>query len=96
MYYYNGFVCGGEPEEAIKVIKVKPLQDQIMLLTFNNGETRLFDATALTGPVFSALQDDQVFMSPVLDHGVVTWKEGEIDCAPEFMYKNSFDYAQVV
>ena len=52
MYYYNGFVCGGEPEEAIKVIKVKPLQDQIMLLTFNNGETRLFDATALTGPVF--------------------------------------------
>ena len=96
MFYHNGFVCGGEPETAIKVIQVKPLQDQMMLLTFNNGDQRLFDATALNGPVYEDLKQESVFMFPVLDHGVVTWKDGEIDWAPEFMYKNSFEYAQVV
>ena len=96
MYFYNGFVCGGEPEEQIKVVKVKPLPDHMMLLMFNNGEERLFDATTLNGPVFSALQNEDVFMTPVLDHGVVTWKDGAIDCAPEYMYKHSFEYARVV
>ena len=96
MFFYNGFVCGGEPEGMIKVVAVKPLPDQMMLLTFNNGEERLFDATILQGQVFEKLQNEKVFSAPVLDHGVVTWNEGEIDCAPEYMYKNSFEYARVV
>ena len=96
MYYHNGLVCGGMPEKMIKVVAVKPLNDQMMLLTFNNGEERLFDATILNGPVYEGLREEDVFMSPVLDHGVVTWKDGEIDCAPEYMYDNSYEYAKVI
>ncbi len=92
MYYYNGFVIGGEPEEACKVTAVKPLPDRMMLITFNNGETRLFDSTVLNGPVFSPLLDDSIFMSPQIDHGVITWNDGEIDCAPEFLYRRSYAY----
>ena len=96
MYYYNGLVCGGKPEKMIKIVSVKTLEDQMMLLTFNNGEERLFDASILNGPVYEKLREEDVFMSPVLDHGVVTWMDGEIDCSPEYMYDNSYEYAQVI
>jgi len=92
MYISNGLVCGGEPSEQIKIKSVKPLNDMIMLLTFSNDETRLFDATILDGVVFEPLKKDSIFKNPVIDHGVVTWLNGEIDCAPEFMYKNSYTY----
>ncbi len=96
MYFHNGLVCGGKPEEMIKVVTVKPLHDQMMLLTFHNGEERLFDATILSGPVYAELQKEEVFMAPVLDHGVVTWKDGEIDCSPEYMYDHSYEYTKVI
>lgn len=92
MYISNGFVYGGQPINSIKVLSVKPLNDMVMLLTFSNGETRLFDATILNGEIFEPLKNDSIFKCPVIDHGVVTWLNGEIDCAPEFMYNNSYVY----
>ena len=92
MYISNGIVYGGEPMESIKIISIKPLNDMIMLLTFSSGETRLFDATILSGEVFEPLKNEKVFQNPVIDHGVVTWLNGEIDCAPEYMYENSYAY----
>ncbi len=71
---------------------MKILPDRIMLLTFSNGETRLFDADELNGKVFDSLKDSRVFEDAALDHGVVTWKNGEIDCAPEYMYDKSYEY----
>lgn len=67
----------------------------MMLLTFSTGETRLFDATILTGAAFEPLSHEEIFKNVVLDHGVVTWLDGEIDCAPEFMYANSYSYEKV-
>ena len=55
MYFSNGFVYGGEPEAEIRISAVKILPDQMMLLSFTNGETRLFDASILKGPVFEPL-----------------------------------------
>ena len=95
MYFANGFVYGGEPEVMLKVASVKVLDDMMMLIRFNNGETRLFDASQLEGKIFLPLRDQEVFRNPVIDHGVVTWMNGEIDCAPEFMYENSYEYAEV-
>lgn len=51
MYIMDGIVYAGEPTESLEV-KVKPLDDMIMLITFSNGETKLFDATILTGQVY--------------------------------------------
>lgn len=95
MYIREGIVYGGEPELPIKVEQVKVLPDMMLLIQFNNGELRLFDATLLNGPVYESLRDEKVFSSPVIDHGVITWQNGEIDCAPEYMYSHSYDYSMV-
>ena len=96
MYIMNGIVYGGEPKEPIKVRQVKVLPDKMLLIRFNNGETRLFDATMLEGPAYEPLRDENVFSEPEIDHGVVTWLQGAIDCAPEYMYHHSFEYSEVV
>lgn len=92
MFVLNGIVYGGEPDEPLKVNGIKILPDRMMLITFSNGEIRLFDSTILQGSIFKKLSDENVFNSALIDHGVVTWADGEIDCAPEFMYENSFEY----
>lgn len=95
MFIKDGFVYGGSSPEGVKVTAVKPLENRMMILTFNSGEQRLFDAACLTGQVFEPLKDDGIFMNPALDHGVVTWFNGSIDCAPEYMYENSFEYPAI-
>ena len=93
MYLHDGFVCGESTEkEMIKVQDVKVLNDRIMLITFTTGETRLFDSTILNGPAFTPLEDDKIFSNPKVVHGVVTWNNEEIDCAPEYMYEHSYEY----
>lgn len=96
MFVRNGIVYGGEPKKRMSVISVKTLKDKMMLITFSTGEERLFDASILQGPVFEALNDEEVFKSVYVDHGVITWLDGEIDCAPEYMYKNSYEYVSPV
>lgn len=96
MYIMNGIVYGGEPLAGIKICSVKTLDDMIMLVSFSTGETRLFDATILQGKVFEPLRREEVFKNPIIDHGVVSWNDGSIDCAPEFMYRNSYEYSMVI
>lgn len=74
------------------IIDVKPLENQFLLLLFSSGKKKLFDTSLLEGPVFEALKDAEIFNEITLDHGVVTWKNGEIDCAPEYMYMYGYDY----
>lgn len=96
MYFANGFVYGGEPAEPLKIVSVKVLDDMMMLIRFNNDEQRLFDASILKGVVFQSLKDKEVFNHPRIDHGVVTWMNGEIDCSPEYMFTNSYEYEQTL
>ena len=49
MFIKDGIVYGGEPKKPIKIEKVKVLPDMMLLIQFNNGELRLFDATTLEG-----------------------------------------------
>ena len=67
----------------------------MMLVTFSTGEKRLFDTTKLKGPAFAPLADEKIFNNPVLFHGVITWNNGEIDIAPETVYKESYAYESV-
>ena len=92
MYISDGYVCGGLSQDMIKIIESKPLNDRMILLTFSSGEKRLFDSSVLVGDAFAPLNDPEVFNNISLDHGVVTWMNGEIDCSPEFMYSNSYEY----
>lgn len=92
MFILNGVVYASEKTENITIIDAKPLDDMMMLLTFSTGEQRLFDATVLTGSAFSPLSDENIFKACKIIDGVVTWMNEEIDCAPEYMYLNSFTY----
>ena len=92
MYVVNDICYAGELHEDIRVTEVKPLRGGMLLVTFSTGEKRLFDTTTLQGSAFAPLADDCVFRNPVLFHGVITWNNGEIDIAPETVYRDSFAY----
>ena len=92
MYIIDDICYAGKIEEGIKVIDVKPLRGGMMLVKFSTGETRLFDTTTLEGSAFAPLADERVFNNPVLFHGVITWNNGEIDIAPETVYRDSYAY----
>lgn len=95
MYISEDIVYGKYSEEPIKILEVTPLNNMIMLLKFNTGEIKIFDAKLLKGIVYEELEQEEIFNAPVIDRGVVTWKNGEIDCGPDFMYNNSYEYAEI-
>ena len=92
MFVLNGIVYANEKSETIQVVSVKPLDDMMMILTFSTGEQRLFDASILTGSAYKPLSDEDIFKNCKVVDGVVTWLDEEIDCAPEYMYVNSYEY----
>ena len=89
MYTKNGICYTEKIKDGIRVTDVKPLKNMKMLVTFSTGEKRLFDASRLTSSVFEPLRDDKIFSSPSINHGVITWKNSEIDIAPETVYAES-------
>ena len=92
MYIKNDICYAGELVEGIKVAEVRPLDDGMMIVTFSTGEKRLFDAKTLEGSAFASLANREIFANPVLRYGVITWDNGEIDIAPEYVYYNSSPY----
>ena len=97
MYIINGISYAGEFNEEIEVKKVSALEDMMMLITFNTGEKRLYDASALlVYPAFAPLKNEEIFKSARVEYGVVIWLDGEIDIAPEALYKNSYAYTEAI
>lgn len=96
MYEVNGVCYAGKCEDGIKISEAKVLRGGMMLVTFNTGEKRLFDATTLKGGAFEPLKDENVLKSFSLFHGVLTWQNGTIDIAPETVYAESFSYDEAI
>lgn len=92
MYVIDDVCYAGKLVSGIKVEKVKSLQGRIMLVTFSTGEIRLFDTTKLSGSAFKILDDEKIFNNPHIFHGVITWDNGNVDIAPETVYKKSYEY----
>ena len=92
MYILDDICYAGEMQDGIKVTEAKPLRGGMMLVMFSTGEKRLFDTTLLQGPAFAPLADEKIFSNPALFHGVITWNNGEIDIAPETVYRDSYAY----
>ncbi len=92
MYIIDGICYAGELQENIKVKEAKPLRGGMLLVNFSTGEKRLFDTTLLSGSAFEPLKDEKMFMNPTVFHGVITWNNGVIDIAPEYVYENSYAY----
>ncbi|MGN0906528.1 MAG: DUF2442 domain-containing protein [Bullifex sp.] len=92
MFIINGIVYADSEAESITVNDAKALDGLIMIITFSNGERRLFDATILDGEVFKPLMDNDIFKAFKVEFGTITWAHGEIDIAPEYLYRNSYQY----
>lgn len=69
-----------------KVIKVVPKDEFRLLVTFNTGETKLFDARPyLEKGVFTRLKQPELFRQAYVAFDTVCWP-GELDIAPETLY----------
>ncbi len=95
MYIENGICHAENPVDRIRVTDVRILEKMMMLVTFSTEEKRLFDASRLTGSAFTPLGDEKIFSSPEIRHGVISWKNGEIDIAPETVYEESIPFDSV-
>ena len=71
------------------VSAVEPREDYSMLLTFENGERRIYDARPLLSkPVCAELKNPGFFMGAKALYGTVVWND-DIDIAPEHLYERS-------
>ena len=88
MYIKDGIAYADDPTPILKIIEAEILDGWNMLLQFNNGEKRIFDGKLLAGPVYLPLKDYETFCKFKIDNGAITWLDGDIDCAPEYMYEH--------
>lgn len=68
---------------------VRPLDDYLLLLTFENGEKRQFDMKPyLDFGLFKDLKDFSVFKTVRTSFDTIEW-ENEADLDPELLYQKS-------
>jgi hypothetical protein len=71
------------------VTHVKPLNNHRLELTFDTGEVRYFDATALLSfGRFSELADETNFRQVSVSFDTIQWPNG-LDLDPEYLYAAS-------
>ena len=77
----------------LAVTDVKPLSDYQLLLTFENGEKRIFDMKPyLDKGIYRELKDESKFKSVRVSFDSIEWcNQADID--PEFLYEKSVEYA---
>lgn len=81
--------------DNIKVTEIKIISELCMLVTFSNGEKKIFDAKPLLiYPVYEKLQDFNIFKNAYIEYGAIIWDNGNIDIAPETVYRDSYVYEQ--
>ena len=77
-------------EPVLKITGFETLAPHRMKVMLNDGETRVFDGhVLLRGEAFAPLADADAFSRCKLDYETLTWLDGELDVAPEFVYENS-------
>jgi hypothetical protein len=75
----------------IKVTEVKPLENYRLEISFNTGETRVFDVSPyLDKGIFTELRDPSCFRSVRLAFGSIAWPNDQ-DFGPESLYVESRD-----
>lgn len=89
MYIIDGVAYAGEKKPAIKISGVKPMKNYKLWIRFNTGEAKVFDfKPLLSSPAFAPLADEAVFNSVYIDYGVTVWNDGDIDIAPDLLYRD--------
>lgn len=71
-----------------KVKHVEPKENYQLLLTFENGEERIFDAKPYLKNFFSELEDLSNFNKVFVEEGSIAWPHGQ-DLAYDMLYFKS-------
>ena len=88
MYIENGIAYAGEPKIALKVCGIRPLPNYRLWVRFNTGVAKIVDfRPLLNSPAFVPLKDEKQFREVYIDYGVPVWLDGDIDIAPDYLYK---------
>ena len=73
----------------LAVIEVEPLEDYQLLLTFENGEKRIFDMKPyLDKGIFQELKDKKKFRTVRVSFDSIEWGN-HADIDPEILYEKS-------
>ncbi len=73
----------------IAVVNVKPLENYILELEFNNSEIKYFDMKSyLEHGIFRDLNDKTIFNDVKIFYDTVNWSNGA-DLCPETLYEKS-------
>lgn len=97
MFIMDDIAYAGKYKEDIKVCQIKIIAELSMLVTFSNGEKRVFDAKELLKyPIYKKFEDYNVFKKAYVENGIIIWDNGEIDISPETVYANSFEYEEKI
>jgi hypothetical protein len=71
------------------VEKVEPIPEYKLMLTFDNGEVKVFDMNPyLRKGTFRELKDLKVFSTVKVSFDTIEWTNG-VDLCPEVLYENS-------
>lgn len=93
MFIKNDIVYASQITKDLEVINFKILDYMYMIISFSNGEERVFDATCLLEyPVYQPLKDEKIFNAVEIRNGTLSWCNNKIDIAPEMLYKKSYEY----
>lgn len=74
------------------VVDVKPLEEYKLLLTFENGEKKVFNMKPyLDKGVFRELKEKKLFKTVRVSFDSVEWSN-KADIEPEVLYEDSVEY----
>jgi hypothetical protein len=77
-----------------KAIKVKPIDDYRLIVTFDNGEIKIYDAKPLIkGNWYGELKDYKIFNTVHIAGLSVEWENGQ-DICPDDLYYSSISIEQ--
>ena len=73
---------------VFRVTGVQARPDYTLILSFSNGERRVYDARQLLDyPVYAPLRNMPFFLGAYCDGCAVAWSD-EVDIAPEALFEN--------
>ncbi len=73
----------------LAITEVKPLKNFQLLLTFENGEKKIFDMKPyLEKGVFKELKNEELFQTVKVSFDSIEWSN-KADLDPELLYENS-------
>ena len=88
MHVVEGVAHAGKPKPPLGVISARALENYRLWVAFNTGEIKIFDFKPLLDrSAFLPLVDKEVFHGVTVKYDFPEWKNGEIDIAPERLYK---------